>query len=240
MTGVPEQRQRMYSAAPSTEMLLRRLDLFAALAPDVLKSISLDVSRRHWTQGHQLFAKGDGIAKELFVILRGRVRLSMLSAAGREVSLRHIGAGEVLGEIAALGGTPRTATATALSDVDALSIPAGTLVRVVSTNPETALAVMRFLCDRLRTTTDQLETVALYGVEARLARFFLGIAVEKGTRSEITLTLTQEQLAELIGASRPKVSQALARFERAGAILRKGARYSLDMNLLRTVAHGAD
>jgi CRP/FNR family transcriptional regulator, cyclic AMP receptor protein len=240
MTGVPEKQKCVQSAAPSTEMLLQRIDLFAALAPDVLRSISPAVSRRQWAQGQQLFAKGDGIAKELFVILRGRVRLSMLSAAGREVSPRHIGAGEVLGEIAALGGTPRTATATALSNVEALAIPADTLVRVVSTDPETARAVMRFLCDRLRTTTDQLETVALYGVQARLARFFLGIAAEKDTPAEITLTLTQEQLAGMIGASRPKVSQALARLERAGAIRRKGARYSLDINVLRALANGAD
>lgn len=240
MTGAATLRPPAQRPAPSAEALLRRIDLFAALAPDVLTSISRAATLRHWGQGQQLFAKGDGIARELFIIQRGTVRLSMLSAAGRELSLRHIGAGEVLGEIAALGGMPRTATATAVSDVEALALPADTLVRAVSGDPATAMAVMRMLCDRLRRTTEQLESVALYGVDARLARFLLGIAVEREGRAEVTLTLTQEQLAGMIGASRPKVSQALARLERDGAIRRRGARYGLDMDLLRTLAQGAD
>jgi CRP/FNR family transcriptional regulator, cyclic AMP receptor protein len=240
MTGVAALRRPAHRAAPSTAAQLRRIDLFASLSSDVLEGISRSVTRRHWTQGQQLFAKGDGIARELFVILRGSVRLSMLSAAGRELSLRHIGAGEVLGEIAALSSSPRTATATAVSEVEALSVPADTLVRAVSTDPDTALAAMRFLCDRLRSTTEQLESVALYGLDARLARFLLGIAIKRDGRAEVTLALTQEQLAEMIGASRPKVSQAIARLERDGAIFRKGARYALDLSLLRALAHGAD
>ncbi len=215
---------------------MRRSDMFAAMVPDVLTRISSGVQRRHWTQGQQIFAKGDAATSDLYVVLRGRVRLSVLSPTGRELSLRHIASGEVLGEIAALTGTPRSATATALSEVEALSVPAEHLMQVASSDPETARAVMQLLCERLRSTTVQLESVALHGVQARLARFLLGLAVETGPRAEITMALTQEQLADMIGASRPKVSQALARLEREGAIRRRGARYWLDVALLRRFA----
>ncbi|MGL6208794.1 MAG: Crp/Fnr family transcriptional regulator [Paracoccaceae bacterium] len=240
MTNLADLRHPPRSAAPTVEAALRKLDLFAGMMPDSLRDISRASSLRRWTDGQQLFAKGDKASAEFFVILRGRVRLSMLSAAGREMSLRHLGPGEVLGEIAALAGTPRTATAVALTDVEVLCAPADALVRAISKDPRTALAVLRLLCDRLRSTTEQLETVALYGLEARLARFLLGVAAANTGRAEVTLTLTQEQIADIICASRPKVSQAIARLERDGAILRKGARYSLDTAKLRKLANGAD
>lgn len=235
MASVVPLSHRTDRSPVSPEVLLRRFELFARTAPDTLQRVGRAVSRRHWVEGQLIFTQGDSDAAEVYLVLQGRVRLSMTSAAGRELSLRHVGTGDILGEVAALGDMPRTATATALSNVEALVVPANTLINAVSSDADTARAVMRLLCHRLRATTEQLENVALYGLEARLARFLLGVAGHN--KRSVTLPLTQGQMAEMIGASRPKVSQALARLERSGVIIRHGARYALNIELLKALAN---
>ena len=100
-------------------------------------------------------------------------------------------------------------------------------------NRELAQAAIRHLCKLLRYTTDHIETIALYSLEARLARFLLA---QSDGGASFALTLNQSEIADLIGASRPKVNQALASFEEAGAIIRNGAAVTCDRAALRRLA----
>ena len=114
--------------------------------------------------------------REIYLVVSGRVRLSVLTAEGRELSFAHAEPGAIFGEIAMLDGGPRSADATAVNKVSALSLSKPAFKRLMETQPHVARAAVRFLCSRIREADQQLEAIALYPIEGRLARFFLAAA----------------------------------------------------------------
>ena len=85
----------------------------------------------------------------------------------------------MFGEIAVLDGGQRTADATAVTKVQALTLSKPALMKLIETRPVVREAVIRFLCKRVREADQQLEGIALYPIEARLARFFLAAVRQK-------------------------------------------------------------
>ncbi len=160
--------------------------------------------------GQIVFGRGDP-GREIYFVGEGRVRLSVLTPEGRELSFAHAEPGQIFGEIAVLDGGVRTADATAVSKVVAQTLSKSALMRLVETRAPVREAVIRFLCNRVREADQQLEGIALYPIEVRLARFFLAAARQKGSakpgsRVTLDLPISQTELALLIGASRPKVN----------------------------------
>ena len=135
----------------------------------------------------------------------------------------------------------RTADATAVNKVVALSLSKPSFKRLVDTRPVLGEAAIGFLCSRLRDADQQLEAIALYPIEGRLARFFLAAARQKSPeleegRVEIQLPMSQSELALLIGASRPKVNTALSLLEASGALERNGTQIVCDLVELQMIA----
>lgn len=193
--------------------------------------------------GQQVFARGER-GDFLLVIAQGRVRLSLVSEDGRELSVRHGVRGDVLGELALLDGQPRSADAVALTPLSTYLLYRADLDALLREMPELSSRIIIFLCARLRATTDQLEAIALHPIEARLARFLLvalgGSKAEPGKRVPLELGFSQSELAQLLGASRPKVNGALALLESMGAIRRTPDRLFCDPALLAQTARLAD
>ena len=140
-----------------------------------------------------------------------------------------------------LDGGVRTADATAVTKVSAFTLSKGALARLIDERQIVREAVIRFLCRRVREADHQLEGIALYPIEVRLARFFLAAAYQKGepeagAKVVIDLPISQSELALLIGASRPKVNAALALLEDGGAIQRKDTRFTCDIDELEAIA----
>lgn len=222
----------------SVARILEKTSFFGCLAPEDLEAVARSMRPAAFTQGQVIFFRDDE-PRDLFVIRKGRVRLSILSSEGRELSLAHATEGDVFGEIALLDGRPRTANATALTEVDALSLGRSALLTLMETRPNIAMAAIAFLCDRLRSTDLRMEAIALYSIEVRLARFLLS-AVQlqtpgaKGKACRLSLDMSQGELALLLGASRPKVNKALALLEEAEAVRREGAHLVCDLDILET------
>jgi CRP-like cAMP-binding protein len=140
-----------------------------------------------------------------------------------------------------LDGGARTADATALTKVEAMTLQRGKLNALLEGNPRVARAAIRFLCARLRETSELAEGIALHPIEMRLARFLLSALKRQRsdagtTHSSIELGITQGELALLIGASRQKVNAALHALEGAGAIRRARSRLFCDEAALLRVA----
>jgi CRP-like cAMP-binding protein len=89
------------------------------------------------------------------------------------LSFAHAGPGSIFGEIATLDGGERTASATAISRVQAMVLPQRAMLDLIENNPKVAVAAIRFLCTRLRDTDQLLEAIALHRIEVRLARLLL-------------------------------------------------------------------
>lgn len=206
--------------------LLGRTTLFGGLPRAVLQAIAGAMRAEAFTAGQIIFSRHEQGAG-LYLITSGRVRLSVTSPEGRELTLRNVEAGEIMGEIAALDEAPRTADAIAVGKVAAQALSTAELSRLMDAHPTLVRLALKFVCARLRDTTTQLEEIALYPIERRVARFLVS-ALHLGGHDlaadavPLDLKMSQTELAQLLGASRPKVNVALGALAQAKAITRKG------------------
>ena len=212
--------------------------LFGDLATADLAAMRPLLHRRQFKAGAVVFQRGDP-ADEVYVIVSGQLRISVGSADGRELAFRIVGPGEMVGELGVLDGSRRSADLTALRDSVLLGLGRNALQNLLTTRPAMASGVIRFLCNRLRETSEQLEALALQRIEVRLARLLLRLAhapaMVRGD-VELTLDLSQSEIAALIGASRPKVNLAFAELEARGAIRRAGRKLQCRIGTLEELA----
>lgn len=216
---------------------LGRTRMLKALPSTVLAVLADCVREKSYAGGQTIFQRGDR-GDDILFVKQGRVRLSVLSADGREFSFAHAAAGEEFGEIAALDGRPRSANAVALIDTVILHLPAASLYDSLDDNPHAARRVIAFLCERLRAVSDHLEDIALFSLDVRLARLLLhALGPGKGSGwHRIAITVSQSELALLLGASRQAVNEAFASLEALGARRRTDKRYELNVDALRAFA----
>jgi CRP/FNR family cyclic AMP-dependent transcriptional regulator len=220
--------------------LLRNSALFAPLAEPERAAIADRMRRVDYAHNQMIFSRGDP-GREIYLVLHGRIRLSVLTTDGRELSFAHAGPGNIFGEIAALDGGERSAGATALTRAQVMSLSHKAILELVENNPKVATAAIGFLCSRLRETDLRLEAIALYRIEVRLARLLLSalrleLPAAKGSNIPLYLGISQAELALLIGASRPKVSVALTLLQDMGAITRSGTKLTCNTQILEGIA----
>lgn len=225
----------------SVAALLGKTALFGSLSQADRLIVAAHMHKATFKSGQTIFTRGDN-GSDLYLVVEGRVRLSVFSPDGRTLSFKHAGAGEVFGEIAALDKGPRTADAIALSRVEAMTLAQERFNPLIEANPRVARAAIAYLCQRLRETSEQAEAIALHPIEVRLARFLLARLKQRetsgsGTKAALDLGMSQNELALLIGASRQKVNAALAHLEAEGAVKRSGSR--LVCNAARLARIGA-
>jgi CRP/FNR family transcriptional regulator, cyclic AMP receptor protein len=220
--------------------LLGKTALFGTLSEVDRAIVAGRMRRARFVADQMIFSRGDP-GHDVYLVVDGRIRLSVLSSDGRELSFDNAGPGHVFGEIAALDGGERTASATAITKVEAMALPQRALLELIERNPRFAISAVRFLCSRLRDTDQKLEAIALHRIEVRLARLMLSALRLKsptvqGAGVPLDLGMSQGEMALLIGASRPKVNLALTALEQMGAIRRSGARLTCDTTVLETLA----
>jgi CRP/FNR family cyclic AMP-dependent transcriptional regulator len=220
--------------------LLGKTALFGSLAEPDRTTIATRMRRVDFQPDQMIFSRGDP-GREIYLVLEGRIRLSILSSDGRELSFAHAGPGSIFGEIATLDGGERTAGATAISRVQAMALPQRAMLELIENNSKVATAAIRFLCTRLRETDQRLEAIALHRIEVRLARLMLSALKLQspgatGQNVALDLGMSQGELALLIGASRPKVNIALTMLEDMGAITRAGSKLTCDTDVLQNIA----
>jgi CRP/FNR family transcriptional regulator, cyclic AMP receptor protein len=171
-------------------------------------------------RGQALFTEGD-VADRVFVIERGWVTITSVGPGGREIVLGLRGPDDVIGELSALDGAPRSATALAAAEVEATVVPGSALIRALG-DPAAAMALLRVLATRLRDADrKRLEFASLDSlgrVAWRLHELGERFGEETANGIEIELPLSQEQLASWCGASREATVKALAVLRALGSI----------------------
>src|SRR5262245_44728705 len=226
---------------PAIADLLSKSALFGSLPDPDRAAIANRMRRVEFAPDQMIFSRGDP-GREIYLVLEGKIRLSILSSDGRELSFAHAGPGNIFGEIATLDGGERTAGATAITRVVAMALPQRAVLELIENNPKVGMAAVRFLCARLRETDQRLEAIALHRIEVRLARLLLSAlklkdpAATGGKPVVLDLGMSQGELALLIGASRPKVNIALTMLEDMGAITRTGSTLTCDTEVLQNDA----
>lgn len=199
--------------------------LFAGIEPDAAKALLGTMRQVQLGRGRTLFEEGDP-GDRLFVIRSGKVKLGRRSSDGRENLLAVLGPGEMFGELSLFDRGQRTATATAVSDAELYSLGHDELIGWLERNPGVAKHLLHALARRLRRTNDALADLVFSDVPGRVAKALLDLAQRFGEPTDdgvrVAIDLTQEELAQLVGASRETVNKALADFTGRRWVRREG------------------
>jgi CRP-like cAMP-binding protein len=197
------------------EAIVRRAPLFTALDDAAAASLRASMDTVRLPKGATLFSEGDE-GHHLYVIIEGKLKLGTSSGDGRENLLSILGPGEMFGELSLFDAGPRTATATAVTDVRLLSLGHDQVIPWVTRHPQVALDLLERLAQRLRRTNEVVGDLVFSDVPGRVAKALMDLGDRFGKETDeglyVNHDLTQEELAQLVGASRETVNKALADF----------------------------
>jgi CRP/FNR family cyclic AMP-dependent transcriptional regulator len=195
--------------------------LFLALDPEGAAALRASLTERSVAKGEIIFQEGEP-GDRMYVILEGKVKLGQSSNDGRESLLAILGPGEMFGELSLFDPGQRTSTATALTDAVILALSNEQLRPWLAGRPEVAAALLQALARRLRRTNEAMADLVFSDVPGRVAKALMDLGEKFGeVTSEglmVTHDMTQEELAQLVGASRETVNKALADFAQRGWI----------------------
>src|SRR5215211_333607 len=200
---------------------LRRTALFGELDDATLGALAARAVERRYGRDEVLFLAGEE-ARGLFVIVEGAVRAFRESLDGREQVIHVERAGATVAELPVFDDGPYPSTVAADEATSVLFIDKRDVRRLSLEHPEIALAALKVLAGRLRRCAELVEALSLREVGQRLARLLLTEARVRGARTgkgfDVTLTLTNQQIAARVGSVREVVSRALARLQQDGLI----------------------
>jgi CRP-like cAMP-binding protein len=199
----------------SDEAVVRTAPLFSALDDESAATLRASMTMVKVPKGNTLFKEGDA-GDRLFVVVEGKLKLGTSSIDGRENLLSILGPGDMFGELSLFDPGPRTATAAAVTDARVLALAHDQVIGLVTQHPQVSLELLARLAQRLRRTNEVLADLVFSDVPGRVAKALMDLGsrfgVQKDDGLHVNHDLTQEELAQLVGASRETVNKALADF----------------------------
>lgn len=215
--------------------------LFSGLNDDDSRALRSGMQTVSLHRADRLFSEGD-IGDQLYVVLEGKIKLTRASSDGRETLISVHGPSDMFGELAMFDPEERKASATAVTDARLALLAHDDLRKCLETRPAVALHLLSALAKRLRRITEVNTNLVFTDVPGRVAKALLELADKFGEQQpngiQVNHDLTQEELAQLVGASRETVNKALADFTSRGWIqLAAKSVLLIDPERLRRRAH---
>lgn len=214
--------------------------LLSSLGREGLEEMFLPAQRLHYPAGQTIFLEGD-IANSIILLESGRVEVSNTSLSGRKSIIAYMGAGEILGEIAALDGGGRSANVMAANDTIGLVLPRENILNFIAERPQVAQAIIVELCKKVRNASDMFANRSIVEGGPRLAKALLHLFDHWGKETDQGLVLTQpfsqSEIGDYGGLARENVNRYIKAWV-AQAILahRDGALVLLDRRRLEDLA----
>jgi CRP-like cAMP-binding protein len=220
----------MFDRTQDAAQALKQVPFFNNLSAEHADSLAQQMVMRRFNTDQIVFHHGDpgGL---LYIISKGKVKITHSTPDGQEAMLAIVGAGDFFGELALLDDSPRSATAEAIEPTETLTLHRDDFMRYIKANPDFALQVLQTLAKRIRRLNNQVSDIFFLDLPARLARQLLELADEHGRQMpegiQIQIALTQTDLAEMTGATRVSINKALGRFRRAGWVKVQGRKFTI-------------
>ncbi|HEY6424455.1 MAG TPA: Crp/Fnr family transcriptional regulator [Pseudonocardiaceae bacterium] len=198
---------------------LAKAGIFQGVDPAAVAALTTTLAPVDFPRAHVIFAEGEP-GDRLYIVQSGKVKIGRKSADGRENLLWVAGPSDMFGELSIFDPGPRTSTATTVTELRAVSMDRAALRDWIHQRPEIAEQLLRVIARRLRRTNNMLADLIFTDVPGRVAKALLQLAQRFGTQEggmlRVTHDLTQEEIAQLVGASRETVNKALADFAHRG------------------------
>ncbi len=226
----------MAQREPSNLAIVRQVPLFQKFNDAQLGQVCGMLKPRRYRKGEIIFHQGDEGA-HVYLLCRGRVRIYLANADGREATVRIYRPYSAFGEIAVLDGAPRSASAAALADIETLSLHRDDFLGLLRQHFDLVLQMFALLTERLRYTTYYSERLAFMSGPARVAATLVQLAnAEPLGAAPTRLDLTQQELAEFTNTTREWANRILHDFAAQGLIaLERGAVVVRDREGLRAL-----
>lgn len=220
---------------------LHQIDWLSALSSEASEALKRESTLRSHAPGDMIFAP-TAEAQSVYVVEKGLVRIFRLSESGDELTFGYVTPGEIFGELVLFGSAERESFAEAVTQSEIRRIPRETFERLLANQASVGIEITKQIGARMRRIESRVEHLAFHDVRARIARVLLELADDFGARrgSEVVidLTLTQSELATLVGSVRQTVNESLRHFEHSGWIGREGRRLVIrQREELERVAH---
>jgi len=213
--------------------------LFRGITDDARQLILASALPLNLKKGQRLFERGDP-GGTMYVVVQGRIEISVVSAAGRKISLNLISAGNCFGEVSMIDNQERSASAVALEPTSLQPIGRSTFFAAAQLCPELAITIAEILCERVRWVSDSVEDYAMLSLDRRLARRIL-LLHNQFASPDGTIEIAQSDLADFAGATRESTNKILIHWKSLGiiALMRRTIRLT-DRARLDRIAHELD
>jgi CRP/FNR family transcriptional regulator len=209
------------ATSEDTIALLHRVPVFSALSEPELAQVAQVAVPRTFGASEVVFREGDA-SDTCYVVRSGHARAIREHADGRSITLANFGPGDIFGELAMFDDERRSATIETLEETEVVGILGGDMRRLLREHPDIAVKLVAALGRRLRETNERLTRQSFQTVQSRVATVLAQLVAaargEGATDSDVLITSTQADLAQLAGSSRESASRFLAVLERAGII----------------------
>lgn len=200
---------------------LKDLIVFQNLDPEELELLCANSYAKLYEKGEVIFFENDSV-KKLYLLINGKVKLSMLSAEGKEKVLTILQEGDIFGELSLFDEDPHPLTAEVVDDARLLIIPWKEMEKMIQNRPSLAIKIIEALSKKTRLLTSQVRELVFQDAAGRLASLISRLAEDFGREIEegtvIDLVLTHQEIANLIGSSRVTVTKLINKFIDEGMI----------------------
>lgn len=207
--------------------------MFSELSPENLETMSRMVQYRRYPKG-AFIAGQDEVGSSMYLLVSGRVKISLASPEGKELVLNHLEAPAHFGEMSLVDTQKRTADVIAVTDVELFALDGKDLSAAIQLQPRLALALIATLSRRLRQTISRLEDMAFHDATHRVMRVVLNIATAglETRGAPVIQGMTHYDIATLAGTSRETASRVISQLAKEGILATRGRRIAVDLAAL--------
>lgn len=232
----------MARSVTNAETSLKGIAILAKLSPEALKDVERRCAFRRYERGESIVDYLDE-SDDVFFIVSGGVRVTIYSLAGKAVSFRELGPGEVFGEYPAIDRGPRSASVEAHTPCLVATLPGAAFRELIEAEPAVALAMLPQLVSKIRALTTRVYEFSTLAVSNRIQAELLrlaSLAKKEGKGAVITPAPTHTEIAARVSTHREAVTRELASLARLGLIERdKNALVVTDLERLAEMVHAA-
>ncbi len=221
-------------------MQIRKLDLFQGVPAEKLQALAERALYRTYKAGEMFIGETDP-AHAFYVVITGQVKLYKSSPEGKEQTLYLLGPGDPFGMCTAFAIDSFPVNAMALEESGILLIPGQIMEAIATQEPRLLMNIIQVLSDRLKESMTLIESLSLKEIPERLASFLLHALTRDGEQgmNQLELTITQRELAKILGATPEALSRAIRKMSNAGILAMDGRSIRiLDREALDALSEG--
>ncbi len=201
--------------------------IFSSLSHEEMMEVAGITAEKTFEKGEMIYSAGDK-RKRLYVIHKGKVKVTRISESGKEQIIRILGPGEFLGELSLFSVDPLTDNSEAIEKVNVCVIDGQHIKELMTKHPSISFKVMEELSKRLAKAENLIENISLRGAEKRLADMLISLGDDKG---KVVLKMSKRDLASHLGMSQETLSRKLSHFQDLRLIKLSGQRQILLLDL---------